>query len=309
MSNETMGPHSVRTPTGEIRPAYPGRANEELNGFRPTSTFNVQELLRGFEPAPADAPIQDTGYQQSYLPDAVPEDSTPKQPMIVVPDDIEVEEDSSFELDKCQVVRTEFFSNTREPAVTFTNYKIGFNTACVRKLPQVDYVQFLINSTTKKLAIRPCDESELHSFQWCTRKGDVKKPRQVTGKIFFMKVCSMMGWNPDYRYRILGKLIRANGQYLFVFDLTAREMYKRIAKDGEKPRASRRPIFPEEWRDQFGMPYEEHRKSLQINILDDYLVYGIRDKTQQDQAEQTDSTPLTGEIHDGGDQPWQKRPY
>lgn len=304
MNNEPMDPKGVRTPTGEIHPAYPGRITEELHGFQPTSTYDVQELLRGFEPTNTDMGVS--------LSDKYSEEDdsfAPAQPTIVLPDDVEVEEDESFELQKCQLVRTEFFSNTREPAVTFSNYKVGFNAACIRKLPQIDYVQFLINSTTKKLAIRPCDEFELHSFQWCTRKGDVKKPRQVTGKIFFMKICSLMGWDPDYRYRILGKLIRANGQYLFVFDLTAPERYIRTVKDGDKVRPSRKPIFPEEWRDQFGLPYEEHRKAFQINILDNYLVYGIRDKTQQDQKTGGEEAPLTGEIYDGGDPQWPNRPY
>ena len=35
---------------------------------------------------------------------------------------------------------------------------------------------------------------------------------------------------------------------------------------------SRTPVFPAEWQDQFGVPFEEHRKSLQINIFDNYAV-------------------------------------
>ena len=185
-----------------------------------------------------------------------------------------IEEDHSFSLDKFQVVRREFFSHMSEPSITFSDYKIGLNTACIRRLPDIDYIQFLVNRQTQKLAIRPCLESDLHSFQWCTSSGGKRKPRQVTGRIFFMKLFDMMDWNPSYRYKILGKLIRANDEYLFVFDLTSTEVYQRIVKEGAKPKTSRTPVFPAEWQDQFGIPFEEHRKSLQINIFDNYAVYG-----------------------------------
>ena len=155
----------------------------------------------------------------------------------------QIEEDDSFSLDKFQVVRREFFSHISEPSITFNNYKIGLNSACIKRLPQIDYIQFLVNRQTRKLAIRPCLESDLHSFQWCTNSGGKRKPRQVTGKIFFMKLFDMMGWNPNYRYKILGKLIRANGEYLFVFDLTSTEVYQRIVKEGTKPKMSRTPVF------------------------------------------------------------------
>ena len=64
-----------------------------------------------------------------------------------------IEEDRSFSLDKFQVVRREFFSHMSEPSITFSDYKIGINTACIRRLPDIDYIQFLVNRQTQKLAI------------------------------------------------------------------------------------------------------------------------------------------------------------
>ncbi len=226
--------------------------------------------------------------------------------------DEQIEEDDTFSLDKFQVVRREFFSHISEPSITFSNYKIGLNSACIKRLPHIDYIQFLVNRQTQKLAVRPCLESDLHSFQWCTNSGGKRKPRQVTGKIFFMKLFDMMGWNPNHRYKILGKLIRANGEYLFVFDLTSTEVYQRIAKEGIKPKTSRTPVFPAEWQDQFGVPFEEHRKSLQINIFDNYAVYGIKDKEAEqpippDIPVQTGQPRLPGEIRSGGTDSWQNR--
>ena len=41
-----------------------------------------------------------------------------------------------------------------------------------------------------------------------------------------------MDWNPKDRYKLLGKLIHANGEYLIAFDLTSTEIYRK-AKVGE----------------------------------------------------------------------------
>ena len=101
----------------------------------------------------------------------------------------------------------------------------------------------------------------------------------MTGKFFFAKLFELMDWNIDYRYKLLGKVIHANDEYLIVFDLNASEIYQRIAKDGGKPKTARTPVFPAGWKDQFGLPYREHQKSLQINIFDGYAIYGIKDST------------------------------
>ena len=87
-----------------------------------------------------------------------------------------------------------------------------------------------------------------------------------------------MDWNPDYRYKMLGKLIQSGSEHLFIFDLTAAETYQRILNAGEKPKTSRTPVFPAEWKNQFGLPVEEHRKLLQVNIFEGYTVFGIKDE-------------------------------
>ena len=75
--------------------------------------------------------------------------SDTEEMLTVVPvGDEQIEEDDSFSLDKFQVVRREFFSHISEPSITFNNYKIGLNSACIKRLPQIDYIQFLVNRQT-----------------------------------------------------------------------------------------------------------------------------------------------------------------
>jgi len=192
--------------------------------------------------------------------------------------DIEVFETNEFSYDGYQVVRGEYFAHLFEPSVTFNKCKVYLNTACIKKFPDIDYVQILVNSEEKKLAVRPCGEEQKDSFLWCTAK---RKPKQISCKIFSGMIADLMGWNLDYRYKLLGKLIKSNGEYLFIFDLKSFEMYERkIVEGSDKPKSSRTPIFPEEWKNQFGLPVEEHKKQLQINLFNGYTVFGIKDNSK-----------------------------
>ncbi len=196
-----------------------------------------------------------------------------------VPDGEIIELGGEFDYEGYQVVRREFFAHTNEPSITFNNYKVYVNSACLSRFPSVDYVQVLVNRNRRILAIRPCHEEERDAFAWCNTGTGRRKPKQITCRLFFAKVFDLMDWNPDFRYKLLGKVIHANDEYLVAFDLSATEVYQRISKDGEKPKTSRKPVFPEGWQDQFGLPFKEHQKSLQVNIFDGYAVYGIKDNT------------------------------
>ena len=41
---------------------------------------------------------------------------------------------------------------------------------------------------------------------------------------------------------------------------------------------ARTPSYPEEWKNQFGIPVEEHQKSMQVNIFEGYAVFDIQEK-------------------------------
>jgi hypothetical protein len=190
--------------------------------------------------------------------------------------DSKIFSNEAFSYDGYQVVRGEFFAHVYEPSIVFNKCKVYVNRACVNKLPNVDYVQILVNPDEKKLAVRPCSEDEKDAFLWCNTLGGKRKPKQITCRMFFAKIAQLMDWNPNYRYKLLGKLIRSGDEYLFVFDLTATEIFQSIVHEGENPKASRTPVFPAEWKNQFGLPVEVHRKSLQVNIFEGYVVFGIK---------------------------------
>lgn len=185
--------------------------------------------------------------------------------------------DAGFDYDGFQVVRREFFAHINEPSISFNNYKFYVNTACLSKFPNTEHVQVLVNQDTKILALRPCSDRDRDSFVWCSNSSGKRKPKQITCRIFFGKIMSLMGWNPDHRYKLLGKLIQANGEYLIAFDLNSTEVYQRTTSEGAKPKTSRTPVYPASWQNHFGLPFEEHKKSLQVNLFNGYAILAISD--------------------------------
>lgn len=199
--------------------------------------------------------------------------STPEVPEHSSPN--EVATDKPFSFAGFQVVRGEFFAHLFEPSVTFKDEKVSVNAACIRKLPTVEFVQFLVHPEKKMLAVKPCTEDSRDSFRWCSSGGTLKKrkPKTITCRVFYAKVMKLMGWNSSYRYKILGKLICTPTDKIFVFDLSASEAYQKRHKDDAN--VDNKPRYSENWKDQFGVPIEDHDDAFQIGIFDDRVVFRI----------------------------------
>jgi hypothetical protein len=217
------------------------------------------------------------------------------KPSIKVQAEAEVIQDDDFNYDGYQVVRGEFFAHVHEPSITFNNRKVSLNTACLNRLPTVDYVKILVNPSDLKIAVQPSSEDEKDSFIWCS-KGEKRKPKQITCRVFFAKIMDLMDWNSDNRYKLLGKLIRSGDEYLFTFDLTTPEIFQRIQPDGGKPVSVRTPVFPAEWKNQFGLPVDEHKKRLQVNIFNGYTVFSLKDGQTLEPSSDTAIPPTEEDV-------------
>ena len=96
-------------------------------------------------------------------------------------EDIEV--DDSFFDDEIDVVRAEYASDSNEPTISFNNCQLYVNMVCIKKFPETDYVQFLINKTKMQLALLPCRGDERDAFLWRTinSKNGKRQPKYIAG--------------------------------------------------------------------------------------------------------------------------------
>ena len=186
--------------------------------------------------------------------------------------DLEVTEVDKVNYDGYEVVRREFFSHTFEVSVSFRIDSIMFNTATLKKMPNVRYVQFIVNPEKKKIVIKSCDVDDKDAIRWCqyNERLDKRTPKKILCRMFAAKVFDMMDWNIENRYKIQGNIIKSPEETLIVFDLNDTEVYtpKKRLEDGRSVKS--KPYYPEGWRESFGLPVAEHERALDINILDGY---------------------------------------
>lgn len=194
--------------------------------------------------------------------------------------------EDEIDLGEYEIVRPEFFAHVKEPALTVNVDKIGVNAACVRLMPDVEYVQILVNRREKKLLLKPCDEIEITGYRWGRTRDGKRYPSQRTGEPFVLTLCKIMDWNPDYRYKVLGKMVRANGQALIAFDLTTSECFPKVVNRDGKRVSSRQSIFAEQWNGRFGPTYSESRRSLEVRTFEDYTVITVNGKKAEVQTRQ-----------------------
>ena len=168
-----------------------------------------------------------------------------------------------------QVTKAELFAHSREPAVTVWDNRIKFNMACLRRFPGVTHIQLLIHPDQKRLIIRPCEPDTPDSLRWANGGGEREvKNRDMLCAIFAQKLYELMGWNKQYRYKMLGKPAIYNNEALYLFKLNDFELF---VTNGSK---KRRSYLPENWRDYFGVPVEEHEEAYKIDLAEGYISQG-----------------------------------
>lgn len=163
-----------------------------------------------------------------------------------------------------QVTRGELFAHTREPAITIWSTRIKFNMACLKRYPGVTHIQILIHPEQKRLIIRPCLPDAPDSLRWAKGGGEKElSNRDMLCRIFAAKVFDLMEWDPEYRYKIMGKPAVYEGEMLFLFKLSDFELFLGGGK--------KKSFLPGEWRDYFGTPVEQHEEEFKIDLTDGYI--------------------------------------
>jgi len=179
-----------------------------------------------------------------------------------------------LDLSGYEIVRAQFFSTMREPALTISNGRMRFNTACLKKFEDVEYVELLLNSVQKCIAIRPTTKDNPNAIRW----GRLKESRWLTGEIacrgLSETLYDMLNWDDNTKYRFRGEFIREGDSSLMLFQLEEPEMIKteEIVIPPQEPEEKNSAddeqtvseeivikrkllLFPDSWEYSFGRPF------------------------------------------------------
>ena len=165
-----------------------------------------------------------------------------------------------LDLSGYEVVRAQYFATLQNPAMTISNGKLRFNTACLKKFEDVEYVELLLNSVDRCIAIRPCEKDNPNAIRW----GRLKEGRWCASTLgcrgLAKALFDMMEWEEGLKYRFRGQLVEQNDDKLMLFELAEPEMVKveeivLPSKEQEEEGKTVKQtiyIFPPEWAGTFG---------------------------------------------------------
>lgn len=169
---------------------------------------------------------------------------------------------SAFDLEGYQVVRGQFLSARPDcPCISLVNGRITFNTVCMKKFEEVEYIQLLLHPTERKMAIRPCSKNDTHSIKWRPDLTKPLTPKTISCPHFSNALYQIMDWNPDYAYRVRGTWAKRGVDEIIVFPLQNAEpaAYMEVVNpETEKVRKRRTTLTPEEWNDSFGEEFYDY---------------------------------------------------
>ncbi|MBE5851281.1 MAG: hypothetical protein E7298_14330, partial [Lachnospiraceae bacterium] len=168
---------------------------------------------------------------------------------------------SAFDLNGYQVVRGQFMQLRYEgPMISISRERITFNKFCAQRFENVAFIQLLLHPAERRIAIRPCSSSDTHSIRW---RPDPEKPlysKALNCQHFGNALFSIMGWNPDYVYKIRGTWACRGNEQIIVFNLQNAAPAVIVTSQDEAHSASKRRVdlLPEEWEESFGPEFYEH---------------------------------------------------
>ena len=172
-------------------------------------------------------------------------------------------------------VRADYFPSLDKPTMTIENGKLRFNTACLKKFEDVEYVELLLNTVTNTIAIRPCAEENPNAIRWGQLRNDRWVVNTMSCRGLSRTLFALMSWEDEGSYKFRGQFINQGDQKLLVFELDEPVITKKVeqifvpekpddAGEGiEADEAGEREeivvretvrVYPESWRDSVGVP-------------------------------------------------------
>lgn len=184
-------------------------------------------------------------------------------------------EAGDFDLRGFEIARGEFFNNKQKPLAIINHKSIKFSTTCVRKFGNQSYIELLVNPISRKIAIRPTTKDNRNAIIFSKQEKGIMYPKTIATSAFSETLFNLLGWNLEYKYRILGSLYEQDSEIAYIFDALDSEAYFKsnivLQNCAEKqpgyqplmPSGKRIRAIPESWISSFGKQFYAHEKSAE----------------------------------------------
>lgn len=180
---------------------------------------------------------------------------------------------SDFDLNGFEKVDSHLFLNREYPMLSFSKNKIRFNSGCLDRFNDTQYIEILFEPKEQLLAIRKTNKDNPHAFKW---SNDDRKSLTKSCSGFILILYELLKWNDGYRYLLVGTKKECKGDAVIVFDLASAVPYtkKTIEKEDsiEKVGIS---YFDEYYAYHYGKNIYEDSYSMRLYLLDLFKGWGV----------------------------------
>ena len=139
-----------------------------------------------------------------------------------------IESGTRLNLSGYEIVRAQFFSTLSNPAMTISNGKMRFNTACMKKFGDEEYVELLLNTVERCIAIRPCSKGNPNAIRWGRLKDSRWSVSAISCRGLAKTLFDIMEWEEDTRYRFRGEYVGAGENKMLLFQLDEPDVVRQI---------------------------------------------------------------------------------
>ncbi len=170
------------------------------------------------------------------------------------------------------------FSMLKKPSVVLKYNNFTCNKACINLFEGVRFILPMVNGNKCRLIIAPCREEESGTVEWAKLNNKQQwVNRTISSPEFIHKIFKIMAWNPDNRYKVLGRISNSPRGLILMFDLNERVEYTPPVEviDKETGEIKKRSIahYPERYTESFGKDYKEYAAANKLDsfeMLDGY---------------------------------------
>ena len=275
-------------------------ARYKNKGFLPQLSVITEGVLKGYVPInPRWASFTETDYYEAsaYAFDGVAIIPSAPNEVKVNPGEIDLR---GFE-----VARTQFFTNKDRICVCITGKSLSFSTAAVRRFPKNTIVELLLQPGEKMLAVRPATPEVKNHIVWSNESNGKTKPRVISGAAFLPTIFTILGWERECKYRVVGHFKEHEGASMLLFDLKEAEMMipSRLLEHEEtgiplSMLGSKKSVvaYPEVWKEGFGDGYYKQRNPTE-DVIDTWAIDIVGTPVKNPGINITDTETLEGEIN------------
>ena len=134
------------------------------------------------------------------------------------------ERSGSYDLSSCELVRSELFSTRDKLFMTADKYGLFFNKACMSRLGMQkgdkELIEIAYNSVEQILLVRRSTTSNFRSMKWGQYFDEHKYiTKRCACRALTTAIYETMGWNKDYKYKVMGFPVEIEGETMLGFSL------------------------------------------------------------------------------------------